>query len=102
MTSVQIDLVFRHCLPLVRHRFMPACNRRLTQLPDVAVNLTWRAFELNPDPHLVPEPILPALCKKVWCERAADARQSAAADTHCQRFRLGFFRHGATADLQYF
>lgn len=30
----------------------------------VSVSLQWRAFELNPDPNLLPEPILPALSKK--------------------------------------
>jgi predicted DsbA family dithiol-disulfide isomerase len=31
---------------------------------DVSVSIQWRAFELNPDPNLIPEAILPALSKK--------------------------------------
>jgi predicted DsbA family dithiol-disulfide isomerase len=31
---------------------------------DLNVSIQWRAFELNPDPALIPEAILPALSKK--------------------------------------
>ncbi len=63
MTPVQIDLVSDIACPWCAIGYA-RLQQALAQLPDVAVNLTWRAFELNPDPHLVPEPILPALCKK--------------------------------------
>ncbi len=41
----------------------------------IEVDLHWRAFELNPDPALVPEPILPALCRKYGVP-AAQMQQS--------------------------
>ncbi|MFC4653517.1 DsbA family oxidoreductase [Rheinheimera marina] len=41
----------------------------------VQVSLSWRAFELNPDPDLVPEPILPALARK-YGRTEAEMQQS--------------------------
>lgn len=63
MRPLQIDLVSDIACPWCAIGYA-RLQLALQQLPDLAVNLTWRAFELNPDPQLVPEAILPALCKK--------------------------------------
>jgi len=62
--KVRIDLVSDIACPWCAigfARLQQALNELSTE---VDVELHWRAFELNPDPALVPEPILPALCKK--------------------------------------
>jgi len=63
MTPVRIDLVSDIACPWCAIGYA-RLQQALSQLPELTVELYWRAFELNPDPDLVPEPILPALCKK--------------------------------------
>jgi predicted DsbA family dithiol-disulfide isomerase len=64
MKNLHIDLVSDIACPWCAIGYA-----RLEQALDsikeqVSVSIQWRAFELNPDPNLVPEPILPALSKK--------------------------------------
>jgi predicted DsbA family dithiol-disulfide isomerase len=64
MKSLHIDLVSDIACPwcaIGYARLEQALNSIKDQLQ---VTIQWRAFELNPDPQLVPEPILPALAKK--------------------------------------
>lgn len=63
MKTLQIDLVSDIACPWCAIGFA-RLQQALQSLPDLKVTLHWRAFELNPDPNLVPEPILPALSKK--------------------------------------
>ncbi len=63
MKTLQIDLVSDIACPWCAIGFA-RLQQALQSLPDLKVNLHWRAFELNPDPNLIPEPILPALSKK--------------------------------------
>lgn len=69
MSAIQIDLVSDIACPWCAIGFA-RLQQALTQLPELDVQLQWRAFELNPDPNLVPEPILPALCKKYGVSEA--------------------------------
>lgn len=69
MTALQIDLVSDIACPWCAIGFA-RLQQALQQLPDLDATITWRAFELNPDPQLVPEPILPALCKKYGVSEA--------------------------------
>jgi len=64
MQQIKIDLVSDIACPWCAIGYA-----RLEQAMDsikdkVSVSIQWRAFELNPDPQLIPEPILPALSKK--------------------------------------
>ena len=64
MKNLHIDLVSDIACPWCAIGYA-----RLEQAMDsikdkVSVSIQWRAFELNPDPHLTPEAILPALSKK--------------------------------------
>ncbi len=63
MKTLQIDLVSDIACPWCAIGFA-RLQQALQSLPDLKVTLHWRAFELNPDPNLIPEPILPALSKK--------------------------------------
>lgn len=69
MTNVHIDLVSDIACPWCAIGYA-RLQQALAQTPDLQVTLTWRAFELNPAPDLVPEPILPALCKKYGVSEA--------------------------------
>lgn len=69
MTALQIDLVSDIACPWCAIGFA-RLQQALKQLPELDATVTWRAFELNPDPQLVPEPILPALCKKYGVSEA--------------------------------
>lgn len=69
MATVHIDLVSDIACPWCAIGYA-RLQQALQQLPELTVNVTWRAFELNPDPKLVPEPILPALCKKYGVDEA--------------------------------
>lgn len=69
MTALQIDLVSDIACPWCAIGFA-RLQQALQQLPELDATVTWRAFELNPDPQLVPEPILPALCKKYGVSEA--------------------------------
>lgn len=62
--TVRIDLVSDIACPWCAIGYA-RLQRALAELTDeVEVELHWRPFELNPDPALQPEPILPALCRK--------------------------------------
>lgn len=74
MTVLQIDLVSDVACPWCAIGYA-RLQQALQSLPDIAVALRWRAFELNPDPDLIPEPILPALCRKYGVP-AAQMQQS--------------------------
>ncbi|WP_218352846.1 DsbA family oxidoreductase [Alteromonas lipotrueiana] len=63
MTTITIDLVSDIACPWCAIGYA-RLQKALELLPDVQTELTWRAFELNPDPEAQPEPILPALCRK--------------------------------------
>jgi predicted DsbA family dithiol-disulfide isomerase len=64
MTTLRIDLVSDVACPWCAIGY-GRLQQALTMLDGaIEVELHWRAFELNPDPDLVPEPILPALCRK--------------------------------------
>lgn len=63
MTTLTIDLVSDIACPWCAIGYA-RLQEALKQLPDLDITLNWRAFELNPDPNAVPEPIGPALAKK--------------------------------------
>lgn len=63
MKTIRIDLVSDIACPWCAIGYA-RLQQALQSLPQLQVELHWRAFELNPDPNLVPEPILPALSKK--------------------------------------
>ncbi|AXR06976.1 DsbA family oxidoreductase [Salinimonas sediminis] len=63
MTDITIDLVSDVACPWCAIGY-GRLQQALEQLPEVSTTLTWRAFELNPDPDATPEPIVPALCRK--------------------------------------
>jgi len=68
--KVRIDLVSDIACPwcAIGYARLQQALEQLTD--DVEVELHWRAFELNPDPQLQPEPILPALCRKYGVSEA--------------------------------
>ncbi|WP_333796697.1 DsbA family oxidoreductase [Rheinheimera sp.] len=63
MKTIRIDLVSDIACPWCAIGFA-RLQQAFKTLPELQLQLHWRAFELNPDPNLVPEPILPALSKK--------------------------------------
>jgi predicted DsbA family dithiol-disulfide isomerase len=75
MTLLRIDLVSDVACPWCAIGYA-RLQQALQNLDGaIAVDLHWRAFELNPDPALKPEPILPALCRKYGVP-AAQMQQS--------------------------
>ena len=69
MTTLTIDLVSDIACPWCAIGY-GRLQKALEQLDDIEVNLTWRAFELQPDSNLTPEPITPALARKYNVEPA--------------------------------
>ncbi|WP_137166654.1 DsbA family oxidoreductase [Salinimonas lutimaris] len=69
MTTLTVDLVSDIACPWCAIGY-GRLQKALEQLEDIDVSLTWRAFELQPDPNLTPEPITPALAKKYNVEPA--------------------------------
>lgn len=63
MTTLTIDLVSDIACPWCAIGYA-RLQEALKQVPELDIALTWRAFELNPDPNATPEPIGPALAKK--------------------------------------
>lgn len=63
MKTIRIDLVSDIACPWCAIGFA-RLQQAFKTLPELQLQLHWRAFELNPDPNLTPEPILPALSKK--------------------------------------
>ncbi len=64
MKTLQLDIVSDIACPwcaIGLARLEQAQQQLATEL---TLDIHWRAFELDPDPHLVPTPILPALAKK--------------------------------------
>jgi len=64
MTRLRIDLVSDIACPWCAIGYARLQQALQSLQGAIEVDLHWRAFELNPDPALVPEPILPALCRK--------------------------------------
>ena len=64
MTTLRIDLVSDIACPWCAIGYARLQQALQSLQGAIEVDLHWRAFELNPDPALVPEPILPALCRK--------------------------------------
>ncbi|WP_430456623.1 DsbA family oxidoreductase [Rheinheimera sp.] len=64
MTRLRIDLVSDIACPWCAIGYARLQQALQSLHGTIEVDLHWRAFELNPDPALVPEPILPALCRK--------------------------------------
>jgi predicted DsbA family dithiol-disulfide isomerase len=64
MTLLRIDLVSDIACPWCAIGYARLQQALQTLQGAIEVDLHWRAFELNPDPALKPEPILPALCRK--------------------------------------
>jgi predicted DsbA family dithiol-disulfide isomerase len=64
MTRLRIDLVSDIACPWCAIGYARLQQALQSLHGAIEVDLHWRAFELNPDPALVPEPILPALCRK--------------------------------------
>ena len=64
MKNLHIDLVSDIACPWCAIGYARLEQAMASIKDKVSVSIQWRAFELNPDPHLVPEPILPALSKK--------------------------------------
>lgn len=75
MTLLRIDLVSDIACPWCAIGYARLQQALQSLGGAVEVDLHWRAFELNPDPALVPEPILPALCRKYGVPEA-QMRQS--------------------------
>ncbi len=75
MTLLRIDLVSDVACPWCAIGYARLQQALQSLGGAVEVDLHWRAFELNPDPSLVPEPILPALCRKYGVQ-AAQMQQS--------------------------
>lgn len=63
MTTVTIDLVSDIACPWCAIGYA-RLEQALKTLPELKVELTWRAFELNPDKSAPKEAILPALSRK--------------------------------------
>ncbi len=64
MKNLHIDLVSDIACPWCAIGYA-RLEQAIDSIKDkVSVSIQWRAFELNPDPQLIPEPILPALSKK--------------------------------------
>ena len=64
MTTLRIDLVSDIACPWCAIGYARLQQALTLCDTPVELDLHWRAFELNPDPALQPEPILPALCRK--------------------------------------
>jgi len=75
MTLLRIDLVSDIACPWCAIGYARLQQALQSLHGEIAVDLHWRAFELNPDPALKPEPILPALCRKYGVP-AAQMQQS--------------------------
>lgn len=75
MTLLRIDLVSDVACPWCAIGYARLQQALQSLGGAVEVDLHWRAFELNPDPALKPEPILPALCRKYGVP-AAQMQQS--------------------------
>ncbi|WP_348731541.1 DsbA family oxidoreductase [Rheinheimera texasensis] len=75
MTLLRIDLVSDVACPWCAIGYARLQQALQSLQGAIAVDLHWRAFELNPDPALKPEPILPALCRKYGVS-AAQMQQS--------------------------
>lgn len=75
MTQLRIDLVSDIACPWCAIGYARLQQALESLHGAIEVDLHWRAFELNPDPALVPEPILPALCRKYGVP-AAQMQQS--------------------------
>lgn len=69
MTALTIDLVSDIACPWCAIGY-GRLQKALEQLDGIEVSLTWRAFELQPDPNLTPAPITPALAKKYNVDEA--------------------------------
>lgn len=64
MKAIKIDIVSDIACPWCAIGYA-RLERALQGLNDeVSANIEWHAFELNPEPNLTPEPILPALAHK--------------------------------------
>lgn len=70
MTRLRIDLVSDIACPWCAIGYARLQQALQSLQGAIEVDLHWRAFELNPDPALVPEPILPALCRKYGVPKA--------------------------------
>lgn len=83
MKNLHIDLVSDIACPWCAIGYA-RLEKAMDSIKDqVSVSIQWRAFELNPDPNLIPEPILPALSKKKWSQRSGNAGESGFDDQDC-------------------
>jgi predicted DsbA family dithiol-disulfide isomerase len=64
MKNLHIDLVSDIACPWCAIGYARLEQAMHSIKDKVDVSIQWRAFELNPDPNLIPEAILPALSKK--------------------------------------
>ena len=64
MKNLHIDIVSDIACPWCAIGYARLEQAMASLQDEVSIKVQWRAFELNPDPNLVPEPILPALSKK--------------------------------------
>lgn len=76
MIPLKIDLVSDIACPWCAIGYA-RLEQALATLPNISVELKWRAFELNPDKNAPQEPILPALSRK-YGRSEADMRQAQA------------------------
>ena len=63
MTTLSIDIVSDIACPWCAIGY-GRLQKALEASPDIHAEISWRAFELNPDPDAASEPIGPALAKK--------------------------------------
>lgn len=76
MIPLKIDLVSDIACPWCAIGYA-RLEQALATLPNISVELKWRAFELNPDKNAPQEAILPALSRK-YGKSEADMRQAQA------------------------
>lgn len=64
MKAIKIDIVSDIACPwcAIGYARLELALKSLSN--EVSADIEWHAFELNPDPNLTPEPILPALARK--------------------------------------
>lgn len=77
MPTIQIDIVSDIACPWCAIGYARLEQAMASLQTELQFTVEWHAFELNPDPALQPEPILPALAKKYGRSEAEMAASQA-------------------------
>jgi predicted DsbA family dithiol-disulfide isomerase len=75
MKTLQLDIVSDIACPWCAIGLARLEGAQQQLSPELRLDIHWRPFELDPDPNLVPTPILPALVKK-YGRSEAEMQQS--------------------------